>query len=320
AQRSGVDYLIAESSSFLAVETAKDGNVKGADGSLSLAFAALSRTSEGQRDYVEALLLTRAGEVAQQKGDLPSAIEAYSRAKGTASRTTRHAGLLIDALRGRATAYQELSQPGKARLDLLAAVRTIESTRSMIEDKINRIHYLASTQSVFDQIITLDLSPAVNDSGEAFAMAERSRARALFDEISVKQQNAPPEQFAAKGASVPGRAKPIAIKALQSKLPPSVVLLEYTVAASDTYVFAISKESFKFARAGADASVITTLVNKYVTGIKAKAPMEDLAATARLLHEYLMSPAQDVIADCRYLCIVPDKVLHFLPFAALMDG
>src|SRR5262249_18039548 len=157
--------------------------------SLSSAFAALSRTNGGQRDYNEALLMTRAGEVAQQKGDFQSAVETYSRGALAAARATSDASLLIDALRGRATAYLASGQAGKARADLLAAVRAIENTRATIAGKTDKIHYLASTQDVFDQIIALDISPSGNNSDEAFAMAERSRARALLDEISVKQRN-----------------------------------------------------------------------------------------------------------------------------------
>src|SRR5262249_1049335 len=157
AVRSAIDYLVAESSSFLAVETAKDGNVKGAERSLSSAFAALSRTNGGQRDYIEALLMTRAGEVAQQKGDFQSAVETYSRGALAAARATSDASLLIDALRGRATAYLASGQAGKARADLLAAVRAIENTRATIAGKTDKIHYLASTQDVFDQIIALDI-------------------------------------------------------------------------------------------------------------------------------------------------------------------
>src|SRR5262249_25885490 len=135
-----------------------------------------------------------------------------------------------------------------------------------------------------------------------------------------KQRNIAPEQAAAGAPDVAGRAKLVALRALQSELPAGTVLLEYAVTSSDTYIFAVSKASFKVVRAKSDSSVITGLVNKYVSDVKAKAPMDGLTSTARLLYDYLISPAQDVIGDCRFLCIVPDKVLHFLPFAALVSG
>src|SRR5262249_22879856 len=181
ALRSGISYLVAESSSFLAVETATSGDTQEANRNLSMAFDALKKTTGGWRLYAEPLVFTRAGEVARLKGDFQGAIDAYSRAEAIASQAEGDASLVIDPLRGRARAYLAAGQLQKARSDLLVAIRMIENRRGAITDKTNRVHYLDSTQDVFDQLIALDMSPQVNKPPEAFSMAERSRARALLD-------------------------------------------------------------------------------------------------------------------------------------------
>jgi CHAT domain-containing protein/Flp pilus assembly protein TadD len=321
ALHSGIHNFVAQSSSFLAVERALGGNVKDAQRGLSISFDALGKMS-GLRLYTEPLVLTRAGEVARQKGDFQTAIEEYSRAEGAASKAVGDASLLIDPLRGRARAYLGVGQFRKARSDLLSAVRLIENRRNTIEDKTDREHYLDSTQDVFDQIIALDLSHAISNTADGFAMAERSRARSLLDEISVLtslEQQKESQGAATRTPSAPSYLKPLELRSVQSGLPSDMVLLEYSVTSTDTYIFAVRSSGSIVARSEAGADVIASLVNKYVSQVEEKAPLDDLEATGQILYKHVISPVEEFIGDSRYLCIVPDKSLHFLPFGALVD-
>jgi CHAT domain-containing protein len=320
AVNSGSDYLVADSSSFLAVEAAANGNLTGADRNLSLSFQALSKTGGIWHLYTEPLVLTRVGDVARQKGDLKSAIEAYSRAEAVAAAAEGDATLLIDPLRGRAKAYLASNQPQKARSDLLSAVRMIESRRSTIADKTDRVHYLDSTQDAFDLMISLDVSAPVNDTAEAFSMAERSRARALLDEISLLSRAAGPGNLSRMEAQSPARqASPLSLSGVQAGLPPEVALLEYSLSDSGLLIFAVRKAGVSVVHVDVPASAIATLVNDYVSKLKAKAPLDELTPIAQLLNDYLIAPVEPVIRQSRYVCIVPDKSLHFLPFASLID-
>jgi CHAT domain-containing protein/tetratricopeptide (TPR) repeat protein len=323
ALHSRVDYLIAQSSSFLASEKAVLGATQDADKNLSLSFQALNRTSGGPRLHTEPLVLSRAGDIFRQKGELRSAIEFYSNAQAAASKAEGDANLLLDPLRGRARAYLASGDLHRARADLLYAVRAIEKRRGTIAGGTDRVHYLDSTQDVFDQVIALDLNSAVDDMDEAFGMAERARARALLDEIRLSdmvevRQNRP--EAVPPTTTKEAQARPSSLQEVQASLPPDMALLEYSVGSTGTYIFVIDKGAINVARTDADANRIAGLVNEYVSLLKANASMEELRPIGRLLDEYLVTPAEHFIASCKYLCIVPDKTLHFLPFAPLVDA
>jgi CHAT domain-containing protein len=65
--------------------------------------------------------------------------------------------------------------------------------------------------------------------------------------------------------------------------------------------------------------LLDRLVRQYLSALKDTAPVERLKEQARELYKYLIAPVKDRILPGSRLCIVPDKALHFLPFAALVD-
>jgi len=58
----------------------------------------------------------------------------------------------------------------------------------------------------------------------------------------------------------------------------------------------------------------------YLSVLKNPAVSEELAEKGRKLYDYLIGPIEEMLADGKPLCIVPDKALHFLPFAALVGS
>jgi CHAT domain-containing protein len=316
------DYA-AEFSSFVAVQHARLNQFEQAEAVLTRSFDYLGRLEAGrERDYAEANVLINAGEVSARRGDAPRALQCYDKAESLIDLDEGHILPTINVLRDRAKAYQTSGQNARAHADLMRAVDLIESSRSNIEESSQRIQFLAARHNTFDQLISLDAS-AINDTSEAFDIAERSRARALLEGVSVDTEAGEHRARNAKGLIASGHnsrdVNPLTLSGVQSHLPEDLTLLEYVVTHQRTYLFLVSRSRFNVLQSSATTDVLDRLVHDYAADLRRIAPLDELNAKARVLYDYLIKPVEQEIKGATNLCIVPDEALHFLPFAALVD-
>jgi CHAT domain-containing protein len=115
-------------------------------------------------------------------------------------------------------------------------------------------------------------------------------------------------------------ATPLKLGEVQSQLPDELTLLEYSVTSKGTYLFLVTRSGFKTLKSSATTEMLEQLVHDYVSDLRQLAPLDEVTAKARALYDYLIKPVEGDIGDNVNLCIVPDKALHFLPFAGLVDG
>jgi CHAT domain-containing protein len=204
---------------------------------------------------------------------------------------------------------------------LVSAVSNIESYRANLADSDQRSHFLDASHLVFDQLISIDVD-TLNRSDEAFEMSERSRARALLEEIShgaeaqLRVASPRSEQSSRLSASVP----PLSLLGVKSSLPGELSVLEYSVTAGGTYLFLVSSSGLKFAKSLATTETLDRLTREYIAALRNTRPIEEVNNIARELYDYLIRPVEHDIGVNTQVCIVPDKSLHFLPFAGLVDG
>jgi CHAT domain-containing protein/tetratricopeptide (TPR) repeat protein len=314
----------AEYSSFVAVEQARLGKSEESAASLKRAFDYLdSADHDLGRDVTEARMLTNAIEVASRSGDTQRALDYYDRAAELAKLDEGNALLTIDLLRARADAYLASGKNENARADLIRAVSEVERYRANIATSDQRSHFLDASHRVFDELISLDIG-ASDRLGEAFEWSERSRARALLEEISLTTDvnEARGDSHAAQNIAETSAASvsPNSLADVRSDLPEDLMLLEYSVTNKGTYVFLITRSGFKLARSPATTEILDRLTSEYISGLRTKAPVEEVNQKALQLYDYLIKPVAKEIQEVKDLCIVPDKSLHFLPFTALVDG
>ncbi len=314
---------VAQASSFIAVEHARLGESDQAQEELSAAFHYLEKAEPGQRAYTEPLVLTRAGEIAALRGDTEQAIGNYEKAEKLVEKSEEKI-TLMRVLRGRSEAYTQAHEFEKARLDLERAIDLIEGYRAGIADSANRSAFLDASQSVFDQLILLNIG-ALGRRAEAFDFSEQSRARTLLDESSSQQKDRkvqpanPSQRQDVIGLDMRKQGKPLRLAEVQAALPDDLRLLTYSVTRQRTYLFLITRSGFEVVESPATTETLDRLVQEYLSGLKDKVALEDLSAQASKLYEYLIEPVEGKLGDGKTLCIVPDKALHFLPFAALVD-
>jgi CHAT domain-containing protein len=314
---------VAQASSFIAVEHARLGESDQAQKELSDAFDYLEKAEPGQRAYTEPLVLARAGEIAALRGDVERAFGNYERAEKMVEKSEEQI-TLMRVLRGRSEVYTQAKEFDKARLDLERAVDLIEGYRAGIADSADRSAFLDASQSVFDQLILLNIG-ALGRRAEAFDFSEQSRARTLLDESSSQQKDRKvqpanmPQEHDVIDLHRRKQGKPLRLAQVQAALPDDLRLLTYSVTRQRTYLFLITRSGFEVGESPATTETLDRLVQEYLSGLKNIDALEDLSAQASKLYEYLIEPVAGQLSDGKTLCIVPDKALHFLPFAALVD-
>ena len=314
----------AELSSFVAVENARLGESEKAEADLKRAYDYLNATEQTlARDLAEARMLINAIEVAARSGDAPRALGYYDKAVGLAARDQGNSLLKIDLLRARANAFIASGQHDNARTDFVHAVSEIERYRANIATSDQRSHFLDASHGVFDQLISLDVG-SLDREAEAFEMSERSRARALLEEISHSAKATESQLAGAQNSSInsdsPEAVAPLSLADVQSNLPDDLTVLEYSVTSKGSYVFLITRSGLKVKESAATTETLDRLTREYIAGLQNRAPIEEVNETARELYDSLIKPVEKEIDGAVNLCIVPDKAVHFLPFAGLVDG
>jgi CHAT domain-containing protein/Tfp pilus assembly protein PilF len=299
----------AQASAFIAVEHSRLNQVDQAEAQLNHAFDYIAKVDAKERDYTESIVLTFAGEMARKFGDASRSLELYSRAAAIIERSEGKEIPLLEVMRGRAKTYLEAREFSKARADLERAVTSLERYRTNIVEPENRSRFLDARQGIFDELVALNLD-ALGLKEQAFDLSEQSRARTLLDESLLVKS----------AGSQSGRpATPLKLQQIQAALPGDLRLVTYSVTDERTYIFTITQTRFDLVESSATTESIDRLVQEYVSGLKNRSSLDELSGNAKQLYEYLIEPISPQLSDGKRLCIVPDKALHFLPFAALID-
>ena len=312
----------AQASSFLAVEQAQSELWEKSEEYLKRALENTQKVKEDRASYSELLVLSRYGQVASKRGDTQKAVQYYSQAEALAKKAEDRTIPLLRILRGRAEVYTRAKRFDEARADLESAITLIEGYQAAIADSQNRSAFLDASQGVFDQMILLNMA-AFGRQTEAFALSEESRARVLLDQLSSARTGARPDQANGHRRVPPvglsTQAQLASLTEIQNALPERLRLVTYSVTNERTYLFLITRGGFEARESPATTEVLDNLVFDYLSVLKNPASSDELAEKGRKLYEYLIGPIEGVLADGKALCIVPDKALHFLPFAALVD-
>jgi CHAT domain-containing protein len=106
--------------------------------------------------------------------------------------------------------------------------------------------------------------------------------------------------------------------ALQRRLSGSDVVLSYAVLTTEILIWTIGSKRFEMHRVSIAASELEELVNRVQRSIRDPSAEPDIAASERL-HRLLVDSAGQIEREAN-LTVIPDRWLHYVPFAALRDG
>jgi CHAT domain-containing protein len=112
---------------------------------------------------------------------------------------------------------------------------------------------------------------------------------------------------------------PLGLAQLQRLIPEQSEILEYALVDGKLVGWLVSRELFCTKQVDISAKELTGKVSDFLQNIShpSNEPDERAEQLGRELYTVLLAPFEGLLRSDKQLCIVPDKILNYLPFAAL---
>lgn len=263
--------------------------------------AATSRAQEvadeSTRERRQAEILTVRGE-SELTRDPEAAVRALSTAIAFYERTDLRY-YLSTAYFLRARARLALRQEDRAGEDFRAGFREIERAGNGVLEESVRIALYDQATTLFDEILTFH-AKRPGGAAEAFELSEQARARQLLDRI-------------------PGQGPLLLEDEVRRQLPEETVLVKYVVLPDRLLVWALTPKTVEHRQVSISAASLAARVERARKGLLRNGARPKDLADLKELHRILVEPVKDSIRENHSIVFVPDKILHLLPFATLMD-
>lgn len=203
-------------------------------------------------------------------------------------------------LLARARAHRAEGRDDLAEADLNEGIEFFEAQRAAVADEALRSASFEQPWDLYSEMIHLQ-AVTRRQPARALAFAERARARTLLESLSG-------ESF---GKAVdPG--------AVRHQLPPSMTVLYYVTLRDRLLLWTLTAEDESFVDIPLRGSELQHLLRQYRAEMAgAMAGPRDTPSLSRL-YDLLIRPAAERIRPGTHVLIVPDGVLHIVPFAALL--
>ncbi len=203
---------------------------------------------------------------------------------------------------GIAQSQLALGEEKQAAASLTQALDGLDQVRARFRSEEFKIGLFSDVQRVFEQAI--DLYSRQGDSAAAFNLSERSRARALLDEVRDR------------GKVVAG-ATSVSVKQVQQQLRPDERVVEFHDLPSRLLVWVVSRDTLVEHSYAIPRQDVVQLVDAFRQSVIAG--RRSAVGAAEQLGELLLKPLG--LPPAVRLIVVPHGPLHYLPFQALrVDG
>lgn len=219
-------------------------------------------------------------------------------------------GRLLTAIQGRddATAAKELDR----------VIDFYEQHRVNIEDENSRNTFFDREQGIYDIAVDFAYSRQQNER-LAFDYSELNRARALLDTVDLSERKLPEGML--PEFRLPVSIKPLSLDQIQARIPDRTCLLQYAALDDKLIIWAISKNDLKSQVVLIGQERLSAKVTAYLESLEAEWRRRnvDPRPQATDLYKILIEPIESQLNRDFEICVIPDKILHRLPFAALVS-
>ena len=218
-------------------------------------------------------------------------------------RQTDYYDELDRALLALANAYVAAGRSDSAQLSFESAIEETERQRSRITDYQDRAQFLDNARPVIDHV--LGFYADRGDTTEAFDFLERMRARVLLERT-----------HSARSAAT----SPLTFEVIRTRLPERVNLITYAVLKEEILVWIVQHGGIRMRRVPLPALQLRQHVSRLNSLMLQASSSRELEQVSSVLWTKLVEPIADFIQPNARLVFLPDKWLHFVPFAALWDS
>lgn len=265
---------------------------------------------ETSRNKMVAYALLTAGYAENKAGNFEAAERSYVGA-ATLFEAMQMPAEMYFAQRGKLLSYKAMGKSEDLERQIPITVKLNEDFRDKIYDERERTSYFDSQESVYD--IAIDYELARGQYEKAYDHAEISSARSLLDWLG-------------KGADISGddknievllkeTAEPLGLSAIREKMPENVQIVQYSILDDKVVIWLVSREKFFVAQTNITSPALREKVETYTRLLRQHDGAERKTGTE--LFDLLVAPVREQLNPLQEICIVPNKFLFELPFAAL---
>jgi CHAT domain-containing protein/tetratricopeptide (TPR) repeat protein len=278
-----------------------------------------SFSDKGAHQETTAYSFLQLGNIYKQAGDFNKALENYDQAiqfyDGLESKyfnyVSRKGKLLCCIAQGGCPYIDQ---------EIETTLKLFEEHRAKIQEESNRGIYYDGEQNIYDIAVGFEYL-IKKDSRKAFEYSEACRARSLRDlsggDINLNNDSNNPDLLFNKVS------EPMNLDQIQNNLRENTQILQYAVLNNNLLIWMVSKgedlhsESIKISLDNLNEKVRNYI--RLVSKPYENNP-EETSREARSLYEILIKPVESAIDKNKRLCIIPDKILNYLPFAGLISS
>ena len=286
-----------------------DGAIKEVGAGLEVARSLKTNSASRKIAYSQLEL----GHVTRQSGDCDAALRHYDEAVRMFD--IMQIGKLdgYDVHKGRLLCYLNGSDDAVTEEELTRVLALFEQNRADIAEEQNRNSFFDAEQDIYD--IAINYAYARGDKQRAFEYSEQSRARSLLDLLTHGTGTANTDL----DVTIKANASPLDLSSLKSQLPAGVQVVQYTVLSDRLLIWFISPARFEVFERSIPAAQLNASVRAYTELLTRndESQAAELNRQAEALYELLVAPVAPLLDNNAEVCIVPDKALFRLPFAAL---
>jgi CHAT domain-containing protein/tetratricopeptide (TPR) repeat protein len=318
ATESGMPLLKSRSLALLGLIYQKAGNFEQAISSVQLALAQAEKIAgEKSRSNLIANSTLSLAHIYRESKQFKSALDCYDQA------IELHKRLNLDiygfqAHKGKLLTLVEMDDIPKLTQEIDTSVTLIEQYRPKIQEERNRNGFFDLAQSIYDIAVDVTYSRR-GDRPAAFNYSEASQARSLLDMSSANTQVI--DEADHPDIKLPSVAPPLELSDIQKSLPEQSQILQYSVLENKLIAWVVFKGGFESKVQDIKAGELSDKVTGFFESVsrKRRKSNEETIARAKELYDILISPVRASLDSRKQLCIVPDKVLNYVPFNALVS-
>lgn len=205
----------------------------------------------------------------------------------------------------------------RAREELAHVLADYEQQREKILEESNRNTFFDKEQDVYDLAIDFAYS-ALGDPRQSFDYSETSRSRSLFDASAVSWQVQ--TQAGLTDLRFSGASKPLGLDDLMRRLPERAQIIQYAMLRDKLVIWYLARDRFDSRTVEVSSEELYEKVDRFLN-LVSRPPGDEvlLRKEAAELYDLLLGPIIGLVEAGKQLCVVPDKILNFVPYAALLS-
>lgn len=257
------------------------------------------------------------GDIYRQLGKHPEAIAAYDLSLDSYGRLN-FPYFACSAHKGKLLSYISQGDDKSTEQEIKTVLAFFKQYREKITEQSQRNTFFDAQQYIYDLAMDHEYSRRKNFQ-QAFDYSEESRGRTLRDFIQGGRQFVDTGSIL-KSTSL-SSSEPITFSEIQPKVPGDTTIVQYAVLSDKLLIWVVTQdEELVTEKSSIDTKDLTEKIRAYRNAIEGNENLTEaeISEQGKELFRILIEPVERFLTKTN-LCVVPDKALHYLPFAALVS-